>query len=104
MTYSRQIYLDNVYTDPCAFNDAGFTSNEDEIMKACCGSGGPYNVALDYNKACGTTGSTVCSDPSKQINWDGAHLTEAAYRQIAKGLVEGPFSNPSLETPPFKIA
>ncbi|KAK2354586.1 acetylajmaline esterase [Trifolium repens] len=80
----------------------GFTSDKNEVLKACCGSNAPYNV--DVKKPCGTAGTTVCSDPSKQINWDGAHLTEAAYRMIAKGLVEGPFANPSLKTPPVKIA
>ncbi|WJX87966.1 acetylajmaline esterase [Trifolium repens] len=80
----------------------GFTSDKNEILKACCGSSAPYNV--DVKKPCGTADTAVCSDPSKQINWDGAHLTEAAYRMIAKGLVEGPFANPSLKTPPVKIA
>jgi len=41
---------------------------------------------------------------SKRINWDGPHFTEAAYKLIAKGLVEGPFSNPTLKSPLFKIA
>ncbi|KAK2408240.1 GDSL esterase/lipase [Trifolium repens] len=72
----------------------GFTSDKNEILKACCGSSAPYNV--DVKKPCGTAGTTVCSNPSKQINWDGAHLTEATYRMIAKGLVEGPFANPTL--------
>ncbi|GAU39531.1 hypothetical protein TSUD_223010 [Trifolium subterraneum] len=80
----------------------GFTADKNEILKACCASNAPYNV--DVKKPCGTAGTMVCSDPSKQINWDGVHFTEAAYRMIAKGLVEGPFANPSLETPPFKIA
>lgn len=53
---------------------------------------------------CGNPGTTICSDPSKLIDWDGAHLTEAAYKLIAKGLVEGPFTNPSLKPAPFKIA
>jgi hypothetical protein len=48
-------------------------------------------------------GTTVCSDPSKLINFDGPHLTEAAYKQIAKGLIEGPSANPSLKPAPFKI-
>jgi lysophospholipase L1-like esterase len=65
---------------------AGF--DKSKTLKACCG--GPNN--------------SVCSDPSKYINWDGPHLTEAAYRQIAKGLVEGPFANPPLKPAPFKIA
>ncbi|XP_004516452.1 GDSL esterase/lipase At5g45910-like [Cicer arietinum] len=80
----------------------GFTSDKNEILKACCGLDGPYNV--NFNVPCGGPGTKVCSDTSKLINWDGAHLTEAAYRMIAKGLVEGPFANPSLQTPPFKIA
>jgi hypothetical protein len=67
----------------------GFTSNKNEILKACCASNAPYNV--DVKILCGTPGTTVCSDPSKQINWNEAHLTEAAYRMIAKGLVEGSF-------------
>lgn len=81
-------------------NGAGFISNKVEILKACCGGGGPYNV---NDKFCGTSGTTVCSDSSKLINWDGAHFTEAAHKQIAKGLVEGPFANPSLKSAPFKI-
>lgn len=60
-------------------NGAGFISNKVEILKACCGGGGPYNV---NDKYCGTSGATVCSDSSKLINWDGAHFTEAAHKQI----------------------
>lgn len=70
-------------------NYAGF--DKDAIFKACCGG-------------CGSLVAIVCSDPSKRINWDGPHFTEAAYKLIAKGLVEGPFSNPSLKSPLFKIA
>ncbi|KAJ1431714.1 SGNH hydrolase superfamily [Sesbania bispinosa] len=80
----------------------GFTSDKNEIIKACCGASGTYNVNVHI--PCGSPATTVCPDPSKVINWDGAHFTEAAYKQIAKGLVEGPFVNPSLESPPFKIA
>lgn len=80
---------------------SGFTSDKNEILKACCASNGPYNV--NPKTPCGVLGTTICSDPSKQINWDGAHLTEAAYKMIAKGLVEGPFATPSLKTSLFKI-
>ncbi|KAJ1401788.1 SGNH hydrolase superfamily [Sesbania bispinosa] len=80
----------------------GFTSDKNEILEACCGAGGTYNV--DISIFCGSPGTKVCPDPSKRINWDGAHFTEVAYKQIAKGLVEGPFANPSLKSPPFKIA
>lgn len=55
-------------------------------LAACCGSGGgDYN--LNPTAACGDEGSSVCSDPSRQISWDGIHLTEAAYRVIAGGLL-----------------
>ncbi|XP_020238609.1 GDSL esterase/lipase At5g45910 [Cajanus cajan] len=80
----------------------GFSFGKIDTFKACCGKGEPYNV--DVHIFCGSFASTVCSDPSKHINWDGAHLTEAAYRLIAKGIVEGPFASPSLKSPTFKIA
>ncbi|XP_039686918.1 GDSL esterase/lipase At5g45910 [Medicago truncatula] len=68
----------------------------------------PEQYGFDKSKTlkacCGGPNTTVCSDPSKYINWDGPHLTEAAYRQIAKGLVEGPFANPPLKPASFKIA
>ncbi|AES71072.2 GDSL esterase/lipase At5g45910 [Medicago truncatula] len=79
----------------------GFISDKVEILKACCGGSGPYHHDEYW---CGTPNTTVCSDPSKLINWDGPHFTEAAYKQIAKGLIEGPFAYPSLKPAPFKIA
>lgn len=80
-------------------DDAGFTSDKNDLLKACFGGGGPYNIILGPKPE-----ATICSDPSKRIYWDGPHLTEAAYMKVAKGLVEGPFANPSLKAPPFKIA
>ncbi|XP_038985536.1 GDSL esterase/lipase At5g45910-like [Phoenix dactylifera] len=50
---------------------------------SCCGGGGPYN--FNPQAWCAEPGATVCEDPSKSIFWDGIHLTEAAYRYIAKG-------------------
>ncbi|KAJ4846874.1 hypothetical protein Tsubulata_011877 [Turnera subulata] len=63
---------------------------------ACCGGGGPYN--FNNSARCGHIGSKACSNPSTYANWDGIHLTEAAYRHIALGLVNGPFSRPPLRT------
>ncbi|KEH34273.1 GDSL-like lipase/acylhydrolase [Medicago truncatula] len=91
--------LKRLYQTPQQY---GFISDKEEILKACCGGSGPYHVNLEI--FCGTGSSTVCPDPSKYINWDGSHLTEASYKLIAKGLVEGPFANPSLKTPLFNIA
>ncbi|KAJ1402139.1 SGNH hydrolase superfamily [Sesbania bispinosa] len=77
----------------------GFTSG---ALRACCGGGGPFN--FNMSARCGHIGSKACADPSTYANWDGIHLTEAAYRHIAKGLINGPFSNPPLKPSPFKIA
>lgn len=71
---------------------AGFT---EEPLRACCGGGGPYN----YNTAaaCGSPGATtVCGDPSKYVHWDGVHLTEAAYKYIANGWLNGLYAYPSI--------
>ncbi|XP_062162707.1 GDSL esterase/lipase At5g45910-like [Alnus glutinosa] len=65
-------------------------------LTACCGGGGPYN--FNYSARCGHYGSEACKDPSSHVNWDGIHLTEAAYRHIANGLISGPFSTPPLIT------
>ncbi|CAL9057172.1 GDSL esterase/lipase At1g28650-like [Musa acuminata AAA Group] len=61
-------------------------------LAACCGGGGPYNY--NHSTKCGKDAG-VCSSPSTQISWDGIHLTEAAYRVIARGLL-GPYTIPSL--------
>lgn len=65
-------------------------------LKICCGMGGPYN----YNSSapCGSPGVIACDDPSQYIGWDGVHLTEAAYRLIADGLINGPYSLPQFST------
>ena len=80
--YNCDLYFD-VYV--------GFTN-----LKTCCGMGGPYN----YNASadCGDPGVNACDDPSKHIGWDGVHLTEAAYRIIAQGLIKGPYCLPRFNT------
>ncbi|KAG4384199.1 hypothetical protein AAZX31_13G214100 [Glycine max] len=77
-----------LYRDPTKF---GFTD-----LKVCCGMGGPYN----YNTTadCGNPGVSACDDPSKHIGWDNVHLTEAAYRIIAEGLMKGPYCLPQINT------
>ncbi|KAL2341791.1 hypothetical protein Fmac_009731 [Flemingia macrophylla] len=76
----------------------GFTTG----LRACCGGGGPYN--FNISARCGHTGSKACPNSSTYSNWDGIHLTEAAYRYIAEGLIYGPFTYPPLKTSPNKIA
>ncbi|XP_078153439.1 GDSL esterase/lipase At1g28600-like [Carex rostrata] len=63
-------------------------------LKACCGAEGPYNYSS--LASCGNQGSTVCSDPSKYASWDGVHMTEAAYKGIAYGVLQGLYSYPPI--------
>ncbi|XP_010478618.1 PREDICTED: GDSL esterase/lipase At1g31550-like [Camelina sativa] len=69
----------------------GFTK---EPLYACCGVGGPYN--FNFNTKCGSVEVESCNDPSKYVAWDGIHMTEAAYKSMADGLLKGPYA-----TPPF---
>jgi phospholipase/lecithinase/hemolysin len=62
-------------------------------LQACCGNGGgSYN----YNSSCtcGSPGADLCSNPSRYISWDGVHLTEAAYKIIASGVLKGFHTSP----------
>ncbi|XP_027338703.1 GDSL esterase/lipase At5g45910-like [Abrus precatorius] len=77
----------------------GFTSG---TLRACCGGGGPFN--FNISARCGHNGSKACANPSAHANWDGIHLTEAAYRLIAEALISGPFSKPLLKPSLHKIA
>ncbi|KAG1346436.1 putative GDSL esterase/lipase [Cocos nucifera] len=76
----------NIFRSPTEF---GFKMAP---LAACCGGGGPYNASV----ACGGRAATVCNDPSKYVCWDGIHLTEAAYKTIARGLLEGPYTTPPI--------
>ncbi|CAJ1975194.1 unnamed protein product [Sphenostylis stenocarpa] len=77
----------------------GFNFGKIETFRVCCGKGKGYHLDIP----CGFGDATACPDPSKHINWDGFHFTETAYKLIAKGLIEGPFANPPLKSPLFKI-
>ncbi|XP_078174974.1 GDSL esterase/lipase At1g28600-like [Carex rostrata] len=63
-------------------------------LRACCGSGGPYNYNI--SAGCGQPGVTACPNPSSFINWDGLHLTEKSYDIIANGWLNGPYANPPI--------
>ncbi|PRQ29106.1 putative sinapine esterase [Rosa chinensis] len=90
--HARIIYAD-YYGASMPFYHApqhyGFTSGS---LAACCGGGGPYN--FNNSARCGHIGSKACKDPSSYANWDGLHLTEAAYSHIAKGMIHGNFTAP----------
>uniref|UniRef100_A0A0D9VUB5 Uncharacterized protein n=1 Tax=Leersia perrieri TaxID=77586 RepID=A0A0D9VUB5_9ORYZ len=68
----------------------GFT--KESVLTACCGAGGPYNA---NSLVCNAT-SNLCPEPSRYISWDGLHLTEAAYRSMAEGLLHGPYAQPAI--------
>uniref|UniRef100_A0A1J3I7V0 GDSL esterase/lipase n=1 Tax=Noccaea caerulescens TaxID=107243 RepID=A0A1J3I7V0_NOCCA len=81
--------LSRLFQEPTKF---GF---ETRPLPACCGSGGSYHFT--FGKKCGFQGVEACNDPSKHVNWDGVHLTEAAYRLIAEGLLEGHYAFPPFD-------
>ncbi|CAL4952353.1 unnamed protein product [Urochloa decumbens] len=58
--------------------------------------GAVYNFNL--TALCGMAGVSACADPSAYVNWDGIHLTEAAYRRIADGWLRGPYAHPPILT------
>ncbi|KAL0011267.1 hypothetical protein SO802_006375 [Lithocarpus litseifolius] len=76
------------YRNPSQY---GFTRG---ALTACCGGGGPYNC--NTSAECGDPSVRACDDPSKYVSWDGVHLTEAAYRWITNGLLEGPYTIPQI--------
>ncbi|XP_060191499.1 GDSL esterase/lipase At5g03980-like [Lycium barbarum] len=65
--------------------------DRESLLKACCGIGGKYN--FDGKKTCGSPESSVCSDPSCFMNWDGVHLTQSAYCHILEVLIADILSN-----------
>lgn len=64
-------------------------------LPVCCGLGGQYNFTFGIK--CGLKEVECCKDPSKYVNWDGIHMTEAAYRWIAEGLLKGPYAVPPFD-------
>lgn len=72
---------------------AGFLNG---ALKACCGGEGPYNMNL--TALCGDESTTVCDQPDTYVCWDGIHLTEAAYKIIAKNLYHGPYTTPEFNS------
>lgn len=78
----------NVLKSPHSF---GLQKN---ILRTCCGVGGRYNFNLSM--WCGVGRAVVCANPQQYFNWDGVHLTDAAYGNIAKLFLDGSFTAPPL--------
>ncbi|XP_066384782.1 GDSL esterase/lipase At5g45910-like [Miscanthus floridulus] len=73
-------------TTPALF---GFDGNTTLVVCCCAGAGGGrYNCSVAAG--CGRPGAaTACADPSAAVNWDGIHLTEKAYGDIAEAWLRG---------------
>nr|CAB3458763.1 unnamed protein product [Digitaria exilis] len=63
-------------------------------LDACCGGGGFHNA--NFTVHCTEPGAVQCPDPSKYVSWDGLHMTEAVYRIMARGILDGPFAMPPI--------
>ncbi|KAG2241430.1 hypothetical protein Bca52824_096588 [Brassica carinata] len=61
----------------------------------CCGTRGSYSSL--FGKTFGLKGLKCCNDPSKYVDWDSAHMTEAAYRLMAEGVLKGPYAIPPFD-------
>ncbi|CAL5071522.1 unnamed protein product [Urochloa decumbens] len=64
------------------------------VLDACCGGGGFHNA--NFTIHCTEPGAVQCTDPSKYVSWDGLHMTEAVYRIMARGILDGPFAMPPI--------
>ncbi|KAL4189439.1 hypothetical protein AMTRI_Chr08g165420 [Amborella trichopoda] len=72
-----------------------FGFRKETVLRACCGGGGPYN--FNITDRCGHPGAHACANPARYVNWDGIHLTEAAYEFIAKAMLNGEFMHPPIK-------
>ncbi|KAL3349573.1 hypothetical protein AABB24_022608 [Solanum stoloniferum] len=68
-------------------NAVRFGFDKNSLQKSCCGAGGgDYNYNI--RKKCGFPGVQVCPNPSTYINWDGIHMTQKAYKYLARWLID----------------
>ncbi|KAL9259655.1 GDSL esterase/lipase-like protein [Drosera capensis] len=63
-------------------------------LKACCGHGGKFNY--NQHHGCGSPLGQSCKEPSKAINWDGVHYTEAGNKWVFDKIVNGSYSDPPI--------
>ncbi|XP_062187997.1 GDSL esterase/lipase At1g28600-like [Phragmites australis] len=79
----------SVITSPARYGFGDRTA-----LDACCAGGGLHNA--NFTIHCTEPGAVQCPDPSKYVTWDGLHMTEAMYRVMARGVLDGPFATPPL--------
>ncbi|PUZ73158.1 hypothetical protein GQ55_2G452600 [Panicum hallii var. hallii] len=85
-------YYDEVLSIVSAPARNGFTPAT--ALDACCGGGGFHNA--NFTVHCTEPGAVQCPDPSRYVSWDGLHMTEAVYRIMARGILDGPFAVPPI--------
>jgi phospholipase/lecithinase/hemolysin len=79
-----------------ATNPSKYGFNPNLTHRACCGAPGCGVLNVSPEVKCGLPGSNRCDDPNQYIYWDGQHFTESFYRQIAKFVLNGEFSDPPI--------
>lgn len=68
-----------------------------ETRKTCCGASGPQDdMNFNLQSLCGSSGTSICNDPSQYISWDGIHPTESMNEHmtdqyINQGCCQPPF-------------
>ncbi|XP_050273936.1 GDSL esterase/lipase At5g03980-like isoform X2 [Quercus robur] len=55
------------------------------VQKSCCGVGGAYDFTLE--NMCGGPDVPVCPNPDERISWDGIHMTQKAYQNMANWII-----------------
>ncbi|XP_038881048.1 GDSL esterase/lipase At1g28570-like [Benincasa hispida] len=91
--YVRIMYADYYNSAMHFFSNASEHFGLTNTMEICLGL---KNVTFNEHIKHGVPFFTSCDDPSKYVNWDGLHLTEAAHKLIAMDLLQG--SNTSPQT------
>ncbi|TVU22870.1 hypothetical protein EJB05_32591, partial [Eragrostis curvula] len=79
-------------TSPAKYGFAG----RDGALRTCCGGGGGGQYNFNLSMACGMPTVRACKNPSAYVNWDGVHLTEAAYHRVADSWLRGPYAHPPI--------
>ncbi|XP_047332567.1 GDSL esterase/lipase At1g28570-like isoform X1 [Impatiens glandulifera] len=93
------IYADYYNSAMAIFrNPSNYGFKEGELGPCCGGSNDKVSSSknTDEKYSCDGPETKTCDDPSEYINWDGTHLTEAAYKWIFKGLLKD-YSYPPME-------
>lgn len=69
-----------------------------ETHKTCCGASVKQDgTNFDIQSLCGSSGTSVCDDPSQFISWDGIHPTESMNYHMTDQFINQGCCNPPFE-------